>query len=144
MILATRLPDLVPRDFAEAVRRHIEGVARAAAPFFSSGALPPLRSSGIRYALHPQHGSGIVWIEHPATTYRLGRGDCGALAAYRMAELLARGERNVGASVADWLGNGDTHAQVRRGRKIEDPSIECGAEADWPVSFLFDLGDVKP
>jgi hypothetical protein len=136
----------IPEDdlfFAAYVLKHlIRGLALGCRPLFvGPNALPSLYSpeAGIRFEEEPTHGSGVERFRLPTEVYRRKRGDCDGLSLYRLAELLAKGEP-VDSTIADYLGDGGMHAQVRwlNTRAIEDPAINLGAPYDWPVEFLFD------
>lgn len=85
---------------------------------------PPLYESGVRYEAEPDDEDD--WNDIPATL-ALGAGDCEDLAAWRIAELRAGGERGARSRVMVWqLGARVTyHIAVRReGGAVEDPSRE--------------------
>lgn len=107
------------------VKGLIDGVAGACAAFWKDWQLPPLYRSGIVYRKEPLHGSGFEDFALPWQTYLRRWGDCDDLVIYRVAELLAHGEK--AHCIADW-NRGELHVRVRRANgQEEDPSIELGA-----------------
>ena len=118
-------PEL-PGEFADTVRALLNGVTESDAIFWPIWGLPELYSSGVVYALEPNHGSGWEEFAHPKQVAARGWGDCDDLVRYRLAELRSGPDKRARA-VADWI-NGDLHVQVRRGNgRLEDPSVILGA-----------------
>ena len=140
MRLVFDIPDDDP-VFARYLVRHIlQGAADGCRPLFvGPGALPPLYGSGIVYQEDPAYGSGIERFHLPFEVAAKGVGDCNDLVLYEVARRRAK-RGNDSVTIADYIGNGSMHAQIRRGDgTVEDPSIRLGAQADWPTNFLYDL-----
>jgi hypothetical protein len=81
--------------------------------------VPPLYQSGVYF--QPE-APGFESFRDAANVYRVGHGDCAHLSAWRVGELIAKGEP---ANLAvKWLrGRRRFHVVVRRGDgRIEDPS----------------------
>lgn len=134
------VPDDNPPLAALIVRHVLEGLAMGARPlFWGPNALPPLYESGIYFKPEAAHGSGVEPFRMPSYSLSRGYADCDGLVVYRLSELYAQGIP-AGASVADFPGNGNMHAQIRLpDGSIEDPAIILGAENQWPSDFTFDL-----
>lgn len=139
MRISTEVRELTPSELAWFVKSTIDGLARAFAPAFRRMALPPLYSSGIRFAFERGHGSGNEDFATPLETLDRRAGDCDDLVIYRLSELYAptvRLDRNgwpssVDSSAAscscEWVGE-SMHVQVRhRGGQLEDPAVRLGA-----------------
>ena len=116
---------------ADYIRFIIQGIALGAACEWlgpdGKPRFPPLYRSGIRYRLEPQHGSGNEEFAPPWLTAARGWGDCDDLVIYRVAELIASGEK--ASCYTMWPeGSKHLHVLVRRGdNRLEDPSIILGA-----------------
>jgi hypothetical protein len=139
MIVQIEVPDGDPELTRYIVRHILQGAALGCRPFFvGPHALPPLYDTPVRYDLEPSYGSGKQVFRLPPDVLSRGRADCGSLCIYEVARRQAR-RKSDSVSIADWLGDNSMHAQIRRpDGSIEDPSIQLGAVADWPASFLYD------
>lgn len=126
MIICHAIPEGMPGGFlAYLSSQLLNGLALGYLPLASLHPLPPLYTSGIRYALEPNHGQGWEDFANPWTTLNRGVGDCDDLILYRLVELMLAGE--PAHCRAEWLGNA-VHVVVRRGNgQREDPSALLGA-----------------
>lgn len=141
MILQIEIPDSAPKALVWYLVRYVlQGFALGCRPYFvGPNALPPLHCTKIRYAFDGVHGSGVERIVTPDVVLARGYGDCNDLVNYEVARRQAEGGPDS-VAVADWLGNGEMHAQIRRADgQIEDPSIAYGAPVDWPAKYLYNL-----
>lgn len=136
MRVATELGDgYTPAERAWAIKCFIQGFALGCLPAFKRWGLPPLYQSGVRFALPPEHGSGLELMLLPLDTYRNGWGDCDRLLIWWLCENWAHGRP---ASVSTWFVGGNMHVAGRRSwddnGPIEDPSIQLGATVPegWP------------
>jgi hypothetical protein len=121
VLIRTALP-LEAQDLAHGMREVLTGLARAFAFGLRRRPLPPLYSSGVRYAPEPGLGSGEEEWADPWTVARRGWGDCDDLVAWRVAELLLAGEA-AGVNCI-WTGQ-RYHVRVRRANgSLEDPSLQ--------------------
>lgn len=103
----------------------IEAFAAGSVPMAGVWRLPPLYSSGIRFAKEPEHGSGNEDFALPNVCFARKWGDCDDLVIYRLWELRVQGEHATCRAV--WQDNA-VHVLVRRAnRQLEDPSIILGA-----------------
>lgn len=117
------LPDTM--SLAKLVKGVCEGAAYGCADAMRAWRLPPLYQSGVRFAYEPYHGSGREAFDLPITTYQRRWGDCDDLVIYRIAELVAAGERAMCRTV--FVGE-RLHVLVRRADgSLEDPAILLGA-----------------
>lgn len=107
---------------AAAVREVLQGLARAYAIGLRAAPLPPLYSSGVRYAPEPHAGEADEEFADPWTVYSRGWGDCDDLVPWRCAELLVSGEE----ATVNCIWSGDRlHVRVRRADgTLEDPSLD--------------------
>lgn len=104
----------------------INGLAKGYLPWYSLHPLPPLYTSGVRFALEPNHGQGWEEYADPWTVFARKWGDCDDLILYRILELRASGERKARAR-AEWNQAGEIHVLVRRANgDKEDPSRILG------------------
>ena len=119
----------IDEDGPRAAKELLDCLARIWARRMRRVPMPLLYGSGIRYQLEPNAGTFEQW-KSPIQTFESGWGDCDDLTIYRVAELLARGERGAEAqvlAVTTPLGV-KMHARVWRGTGVaEDPSILLGA-----------------
>lgn len=99
----------------------LEGLVRfAGVDLANNPTVPPLYQAGVRY----KRERPDQWSP-PTDVWRRGRGDCEDLAAWRAAELRARGEH--ARAVAYRSGPRMWHVVVRRADgSIEDPSKKLG------------------
>ena len=126
--------------FSDQYRQLINLIASFSVPLFRAGMLPPLYGGSIVFRQDVDYGQGIENLLPPQVIAARGYGDCDQLATYRIGELLAAG-CDASATLADWSGTGEIHAQVRLpGGEVEDPSIILGAPTTWPNWFLYDKG----
>jgi hypothetical protein len=106
-------------------KQAIEAFAQGSVPMSGVWRLPPLYSSGVRYAPEPHHGEGLEDFALPNVTFARKCGDCDDLCIYRIWELRVAGE--FATCNAIWLNNA-VHVRVRRANgQLEDPSILLGA-----------------
>lgn len=130
-------PDEDDETEADLVRWILQGAAYGSAPSFKRRRLPRLADSGIVFAEDPMYGSGTERFHLPWEVYEKGEGDCNDLLVYRMAEMIAYD--NMRPTVrCIWLGD-DLHVQIRpspKSKKLEDPSIFCGAKVNIPRWLL--------
>lgn len=118
MEIRTRLP-ASGRVLMAGVRDVLQALAQAWAAELATRPLPPLYSSGVRYRPEPNLGQ-YECFDDPWTVYQRRHGDCDDLVAWRVAELLAAGER---ATVQVVRRGHKMHVRVRRANdQIEDPS----------------------
>jgi len=120
------------RTLALAIREVLRALAASDAILIRSGAAPrlkPLYSSGVCFRPEPNEGRFEEWAD-PWTVAARGWGDCDDLVRYRVAELLAAGER---ASVqCMWVGR-RMHVRVRRASmRIEDPALMLSPKEKFP------------
>lgn len=113
------------KEGAQAARWIVKAMALCSMPQVLSGRVPPLYDSGVRYAA--EKGESVT---DALTTYSAGVGDCAHLAAWRLAELWAAGERGADCRI-HWreYSNGRKvfHVLIRRtDGTIEDPSRLLG------------------
>jgi hypothetical protein len=126
-------------------RSLIDGLVIGCLPVFASWQLPPLYSSGVRWQLAPDHGTGNEDLQPPPIVYQRGWGDCGNLTLWRLLELnCTRWEPVVrrtrkraelagirwtsppARAVVEWTGD-DMHAYLRLPNgDFEDPSEILG------------------
>lgn len=120
MKVVTSIPIEGPSG-ASAVRAVLNAIAYAWAPELRARPLPPLYGSGIRYQLEPNLGQ-YEDFKSPYETFESGWGDCDDLVIYRVAELVANGERAMVQSMR-LRGTSRFHVRVRRASGAEeDPS----------------------
>jgi hypothetical protein len=109
-----------------AVKELLDTLGRIAARELLVHPLPPLYTTGIRYAEEPNAGKFELW-KCPVQTFEDGSGDCDDLVIYRLAELLASGERASAQCMAETRNGiltGRMHVRVRRADgSVEDPSF---------------------
>lgn len=109
-----------------AVKELLDTVSRIAARELLVHPLPPLYSTGIRYEEEPNAGQFEQW-KCPIQTFEDGWGDCDDLVIYRLAELLAAGERASSQCMYETRQGrmtGRMHVRVRRADgSTEDPSF---------------------
>lgn len=120
MRIVTSIPIEGP-DGARIVRDLLNVIAYSWAPELRARPLPPLYGSGIRYQLEPNLGQ---WedFKSPYETFESGWGDCDDLVIYRVAELVAAGEKATVQSMR-LRGTSRFHVRVRRASGAEeDPS----------------------
>jgi len=85
------------------------------------GRLPPLRESGIRW--EPEKFPGWEEWAPPPLVYARGFGDCDDIVLWRLAELLAAGEKAHPQVLRDWQDGVRYHVAIRRADgSEEDPS----------------------
>jgi hypothetical protein len=88
--------------------------------------------------MDPSWGSGIEPAVTPDVVLKRGWGDCNDLVVYEVARATAAGI-NDSVAIADYLKNGQMHAQIRRADgSIRDVSIERGAPYNWPTDYIYD------
>lgn len=110
----------------------LNGLADGYVPLAAIAPLPPLYSSGIRYALEPNHGQGWEDFANPWQCLARGWGDCDDLILYRLVELRLAGERAHCA--AEWAGNG-VHVLVRRKDRKRQPDGTLGTREDPSINL---------
>lgn len=116
-----------PAVFARACRRAILGCALANRIAIRLGEVPPIYKAGVRWKAEPK---GVESFVDAVTVWEKGHGDCAHLAAWRLAELLERGEK-AGIHIY-WRAKRKGkprlyHVCVRRqDGSIEDPSRKLG------------------
>lgn len=128
-------------------RSLIDGLVLGSLPIFPSWNLPELYSSGVRWQLAADHGTGIEDLDPPPVVYQRGHGDCGNLTLWRLLELNQRRWEPVirrtrtrrelagirwtsrpARAVVEWVGD-EMHAYIRHpDGRFEDPSKELGME----------------
>lgn len=105
------------------IRAAVLGLAAISLAQMREKRLPPLYGGTIRYVREPM--SRERWQSADETASR-GQGDCEDLAAYRVAELHAQGERAATIAVRV-ISPQLMHIVVRRANgMIEDPSAQLG------------------
>lgn len=145
MIIQIEVPEDYPPLTRYIVKHVLDGLALGCRPYFvGPNALPPLYDTSARYILEPSYGSGVQKFRLPPDVLARGGADCGSLSVYEVARRQAMGQK-CEISIADYTGDNAMHSQIRdpslRGpTDIDDPSIRLGAQADWPQTFLYDLG----
>jgi hypothetical protein len=118
------LPDT--RCLAQIVKGIIEGAAYGCVDALRQWRLPPLYESGVRFAYEPQHGTGLEMFDLPLVVYQRQWGDCDDLVIWRIAELVATGERATCRAI--FVGE-QLHVLVRRRNgTLEDPAVLLGAK----------------
>lgn len=141
MQVRIEIPDNNPELARYIIKHLIHGLALGCRPFFlGPNALPSLYDTDITYQEEPSHGSGIEEFRLPCFVAAMGKGDCDGLSLYQLSYYLAH-EQPVNATVADYMGDGSMHAQIRwqDTNEVEDPAIARGSPYDWPEKFLYDL-----
>lgn len=122
MYIATNLP-LTGEALARAMRPVLQGLAVAYGEARREYPFPPLYSSGIRYQAEKNADRYEEWAD-PWTVAARRHGDCDDLVLYRLAELIAAGER---ATVTVYWTGHRYHVAVRRASgAVEDPSEILG------------------
>jgi len=107
---------------AQAYDAALEGLTRLDETIISSGRVPPLYDSGVRYKTEPRE----TW-RHAEDVAAEKWGDCEDLAAYRAAELRVNGSDPDARVMTYKTGPRRYHAVVERGNgEIEDPSAALG------------------
>jgi hypothetical protein len=137
--LIFRVPDL-PRPLSWYITRYtLQGFALGCRPYFvGRNALPPLSETNVVYRTDPAWGSGKEMAVTPDIVLSRGWGDCNDLVNYEVARANAHGI-NDSVAIADYLRNGQMHAQVRLANGlIRDVAIERGAPANWPAAYIYD------
>lgn len=123
MIVVARVP-AIGRPLVAALRELVYVHAQICAALINSGqlpALPPLYKSGVEYRPEPNRGSGVEDFADPWTCNHRGWGDCDDLVIWRLAELIASGERCPAPQVR--RAGARMHVLVRRANgTVEDPS----------------------
>jgi len=123
VIIVARIP-AIGRALGLALRELVYCHAQICAALMHSGALPvlpPLYKSGVVYRREPASGSGVEDFADPWTCFNRKWGDCDDLVIWRLAELIASGERVPAPQVC--RAGTRMHVLVRRASgKLEDPS----------------------
>jgi hypothetical protein len=135
-----------PGEDAFWVRSVIDGLVVGSLPIFPSWQLPELYTSGVRWQLDPNHGTGIDELLPPPVVLGRGWGDCGNLTLWRLLELnryrwepivrrLRSGRRQLAGirwatpparAEVEWVED-EMHAFVRHpDGRTEDPSKKLG------------------
>ena len=114
-----------PKLFAQFVRAALCSLVMVNYWLRRAGTVPPLYRSGVRFRKEPR---GTETFRCAYGVWRKGHGDCAHLAAWRCADLRAKGEK---ASLrVKWDVDDDRrlfHVQVRReDGRVEDPSRRLG------------------
>ena len=116
---------LSPVSTCRVVRMVLESLVPLAR--YQVRALPPLYSSGVRWALEPD---GVEEFADPVTVFARKWGDCWMLSLWRIAELRNAGEpANPMITLVKEREDGSRlyHVRVRRGSgAVEDPSRILG------------------
>ena len=99
----------------------IEFLATQWVPVYRQAPLPFLYSGTIRYRPEPNRGE-YEEFANPREVYERGWGDCDDLCIYRICELLAHG-LPASCQFVRRIGTNRMHVRVRRGERIEDPSL---------------------
>lgn len=121
------LPAWPPGFTANFTAEILTAAARGFLPWYHLHPLPPLYSSGVVFALEPNHGQGWEDYANPWLACARGWVDCDDAVIWRLMELMASGE-HVSAkgyegptTRADWQGS-EIHVQIRRASgSLEDP-----------------------
>ena len=123
MVIITRIP-AVGRPLGLALRELVYCLAQTFAAYMKSGvcpSLPPLYKSGVVYRPEPNRGTGVEDFADPWTCLSRGWGDCDDLTIWRIAELIAAGEKMPPPQVR--RAGIRMHVLVRRASgALEDPS----------------------
>lgn len=127
------------------VRSLLDGLCVGCLPLWTDWHLPELYSSGVRFQMDPEHGTGNDEIDPPPIVFARGWGDCGNLTLWRLCEINAynwqpiirgsgrraelvgiRWAKPPARALVTWIG-GEMHALVRHpDGTIEDPSKILG------------------